>query len=162
MLLTNLRLFGQYNQWANGRLYASVATLSDGEYFKDRPSFFGSIHRTLNHILLGDRIWFARIEGGEPITAALDTELYKTLPELGTAREAEDQRIIDYVDGLDEATLAGDLDYANTKGDPFTTPLRLVLQHVFNHQTHHRGQVHDMVSQTEVETPVLDLLYFVR
>lgn len=162
MLLINLRLFGQYNQWANGRLYDSVAALPDDEYFKDRPSFFGSIHRTLNHILLADRIWFARIEVTEPITVALDTELYRTLPELGTAREAEDRRIMDYLDGLGEATLAGDLDYANTRGDPFTTPLRLVLQHVFNHQTHHRGQVHDMLSQTDIETPVLDLLYFVR
>jgi len=75
---------------------------------------------------------------------------------------AVDPEVVDYVAGLSEADLPEDVHYANTRGDPFRTPLGVILQHFFNHQTHHRGQVHDMLSQTDIETPVLDLIYFVR
>jgi uncharacterized damage-inducible protein DinB len=162
MRLAMLQRMAAYNRWANGRLYAACADLDEGSYFAARPSFFGSIHRTLNHILVADRIWLARV-AGEPLAALpLDAELYSGRNELRAAREAEDERLLGLVDGLDEAGLDRRIDYANSKGLQFSHELALVLQHLFNHQTHHRGQVHDMLSGTDVPPPPLDLMIYAR
>jgi len=152
-----------YNQWANARLYAACADLPDAERKQARPSFFGSIHRTLNHILVGDRIWLSRIVPWDaPLVIPLNSELYADFAELRREREMQDAYIVDYVDGLSEDRIAGDISYATTSGAPNIMPLGTILQHFFNHQTHHRGQAHDMLSQTNVAPPPLDLLYYVR
>jgi uncharacterized damage-inducible protein DinB len=150
-----------YNRWANRRLFAACAELSTDEYHAPRRAFFGSIHRTLNHILVGDRLWFSRVEG-QALNYPLDHELYADLPSLRAARQTEDDRILQFVQALPAERLAGDLSYRNVAGEAHTTPLRFVLGHIFNHQTHHRGQVHDMLSQTAVAPPPIDLIYFVR
>ena len=152
----------RYNAWANRRLYEAAAGLSEAEYLKPRPSFFGSIHATLNHILVGDRIWIARIEERPNPPLKLNQVLYGDLVALRVARQAEDEHIVNLMAGLDEARLDRDLLYANTKGERHRTKLRLVLAHFFNHQTHHRGQVHGMLSGTPVAPPPLDLIYFLR
>lgn len=159
--LDYFRTFGRYNQWANRRLYAACAQLPEGEYLKRRPSFFGSIHATLNHILVGDRIWMGRLTG-HPAThiRALDQMLYPEFAGLRVAREAEDAAIINYVDGLDEPTLNSTLRYKSMEGDSLALPVRQVLAHVFNHQTHHRGQAHGLLAQTAVPPPPLDLLLY--
>jgi uncharacterized damage-inducible protein DinB len=157
----HFRRFAAYNAWANRRVYDACAALAPGEYHAARPAFFGSIHRTLNHILVGDRLWQARILG-ESLSLPLDHELYGDLPSLRAAREAEDARLEATVAGLTPERIAGPLHYANTRGEVFATPLALVLAHVFNHQTHHRGQVHDLLSQTAVAPPPIDLIYFIR
>ncbi len=154
-------VFARYNMWANRRLYAACAELPEADYLAPRASFFGSIHRTLNHILVADRIWFGRIVG-VPEILRLDEELYADLASLTTARIETDRRLVDHADGLGDADLAGDLAYSTTRGEPQVTPLRQVLWHMFNHQTHHRGQVHGLLSQTTVAPPPLDLLYFLR
>jgi uncharacterized damage-inducible protein DinB len=156
------RILARYNAWANRRIYKACAGLAHEKYVKDRRAFFGSIHGTLNHILVGDRIWLGRIEGDGRPAPALDAILYGDFVALAAAREREDRRIIAMARGLDGALLKSDLDYADSKGEPHRTPLRLVLAHLFNHQTHHRGQVHDMISQTGVEPPPLDLICFTR
>lgn len=153
--------FARYNAWANARLYGACAKLSESEYLRPRPSFFGSIHATLNHLLVGDRIWLGRIEG-RPEKLALNQMLYGDFVALRVARRAEDERLIRVVEGFDAARLDQPLDYLNTAGERYRTPLRLVLGHLFNHQTHHRGQVHGLLSQTPVPPPVLDLIAFVR
>ena len=153
--------FARYNAWANARLYAACAKLPESEYLKPRASFFGSIHATLNHLMVGDRIWLGRIEG-RPVNLALNQILYGDLTALRVARIAEDERLIRLVDDLEETALDQPLDYRNTKGERFQTQLRIVLAHLFNHQTHHRAQVHVMLSQTDVKPPVLDLIAFVR
>jgi uncharacterized damage-inducible protein DinB len=153
--------FAQYNAWANRRLYDACAKLPEQAYMAPRKSFFGSIHATLNHLMVGDRIWLGRIEG-RPVNLALNQILYGDLTALRVARVAEDERLIRLVDDLEETALVRPLDYRNTRGERFQTPLRIVLAHLFNHQTHHRAQVHDMLSQTEVAPPVLDLIAFVR
>lgn len=150
-----------YNAWANRRLYAACAALDPAAYHAPRPAFFGSIHGTLNHILVGDRLWQARIRG-EVLSLALDHELCADLPSLGAARVAEDARIVETVAGLTAERIAAPLHYANVRGDAFATPMAVVLGHLFNHQTHHRGQVHDLLSQTAVAPPSLDLIYFHR
>jgi uncharacterized damage-inducible protein DinB len=152
----------RYNQWANRRLYDACAALDDDAYRAPRPAFFGSIHATLNHIMVGDRIWTGRIAGTSPADLRLDQILYDDLPSLAAARGAADAELIALVAGLAPETLDGALSYSNLAGQPFETPLRLVLGHLFNHQTHHRGQVHDQLSQTKVAPPPLDLIYFLR
>ena len=136
--------------------------LPEAAYLTERQAFFGSIHGTLNHILVGDRIWLARLEGVAPTITSLDGILYENLATLRRAREQEDGRIIDYVDSVSGDQLGRDLHYASVAGEPFVTPIGQVLAHVFNHQTHHRGQVHDMVSQTDVAPPPLDLMFYLR
>lgn len=164
MELEYFRQLARYNQWANRRLYAACAKLGERDYLQQRPSFFGSIHATLNHILVGDRIWMSRFTGHEAGIRSLDQILYPEFAGLRVAREAEDAQIINFVDALDLPTLNSTLRF-KTLAEPRTsaaTPMRLTLGHFFNHQTHHRGQVHGLLSQTEVPPPPLDLLYYVR
>jgi uncharacterized damage-inducible protein DinB len=151
----------RYNAWANRRLYDACAALPEAEYMKARPAFFGSIHATLNHLLVGDRIWIARIEHKPNPKITLDQILYGDLVALRVARQAEDDRLINVVGGLAERSLDRPLAYANAAGR-HQTPLRLVLAHLFNHQTHHRGQVHGLLSQTKIDPPSLDLIVFLR
>ncbi|AXS40611.1 DinB family protein [Breoghania sp. L-A4] len=152
-----------YNAWANTRLYAAVETLSEAQYFEDRGAFFGSLHGTLNHILVGDHIWMHRFTGDGPLPAQLDTVLHDTLTALRAAREAEDARIIAYTNGLSEADLRHTFTYTPvTSPEPVTQPLAPALAHLFNHQTHHRGQAHGMLSQLSVDPPSLDLIRYQR
>ena len=155
------RVFADYNQWANGRLYDAVAKLPDAEYRKPRQSFFKSIHGTLNHLLVTDRIWLSRIEPPQ-VAMPLNSILYEEFAALRTAREAEDRRIVALVGAMTAETLSGDLVYANSTGASFATPMVQVLGHLFNHQTHHRGQAHDQLSQTDIAPPELDLIYYLR
>lgn len=156
------RSLARYNEWANRRLYAACASLPEAEYQKSRPSFFGSIHATLNHILVGDRLWLGRINGHTPRIVSLDQILYPEFLGLKVAREAEDAQIVNTIDSLSDARLDQPLDYTTMAGEKQRAPLRFVLGHVFNHQAHHRGQVHDMLSQTAVPPPPLDLIYYLR
>jgi len=152
----------RYNAWANRRLYDTCGELTVSDYAAQRPSFFGSIHATLNHILVADRIWLSRFEGRPNEIESLDQILYDDLATLRSAREVEDARILGCVGGLDEDALAAPLRYRTMAGTPQETPLGWTLAHVFNHQTHHRGQVHGMLSGTPVAPPSLDLIYFTR
>jgi len=158
----HFRAFAGYNAWANRRLYDATAKLPEAEYMKPRPAFFKSIHGTLNHILVADRIWLGRLEHRDPHIKSLDQILYGELAGLRVARQAEDARLIAFVDRLTEAELLGSATYKNTQGKPFTTPLAQVLAHLFNHQTHHRGQATDLLAQTGVPPPELDLIYYLR
>jgi uncharacterized damage-inducible protein DinB len=154
--------FARYNAWANRRLYEACAALSPADYRAKRPSFFGSIHATLNHIMVGDRVWMGRFEGVPSGVERLDEILYDEFADLRAARETEDARILGFVSGLSDDALAGTLRYRNMAGESHETPLAWTLAHFFNHQTHHRGQVHGMLSGTPVAPPPLDLIYFLR
>ena len=153
----------RYNRWANERLYAACGQLPAGECHKPRQAFFGSIHGTLCHVLVGDRLWLARIAGEPPPDLRLDDRPYATLEELGAARAAEDRRIIDLLDATAEEALPDLVRYRTVvRPEAVETPLHLCWSHMFNHQTHHRGQAHDQLSQTVVPPPSLDLIYYLR
>ncbi len=152
----------RYNRWANQRLYQAIAPLSDAQYRQDYGAFFRSIRGTLNHILVADRIWLHRITGEGDCPSHLDAVLYDDLNTLRTARAFEDERIVDIVSALNEHRLCNSLEYCNLKGERFEQPLMLVLGHLFNHQTHHRGQAHTLLTQLGCEAPALDLIYFLR
>src|SRR5438552_5436059 len=153
------RPMAHYNAWANGRIYAAAAELSDTERKARRPSFFGSLHATLNHILVGDRIWLSRLTGKPHGIAALDQELYADFEDLRAARVSEDERLGAVIDSYAEADLAKDLSYRNMAGEEKSLPMAQVLGHIFNHQTHHRGQVHGLLSATLVAPPSLDMVH---
>jgi uncharacterized damage-inducible protein DinB len=152
----------RYNAWANRRLYRACGRLSESDYLRDRLSAFGSLHATLNHVLVADRIWLAWIEGRTPSSLDLDQILYADLIGLKVARVAEDAHLRNLVAGLSQAALDQPMVYRNRRGDRFETPLRLVLGHMFNHQAHCRGEAGALLAQTEVPPPSLDLIRFVR
>jgi uncharacterized damage-inducible protein DinB len=154
--------FARYNRWANVRLYDACAALPDDAYRQDRKAFFGSIHNTLNHLLVGDRIWLGRFTGIDPGIKALNEIPFDDFTMLRQAREAEDARIQAYVEGCDEAKLAAPLSFKSMDGTRSSMPLAPVLGHFFNHQTHHRGQAHAMLSQAGAVAPSLDLIAFLR
>jgi uncharacterized damage-inducible protein DinB len=157
------RMFGHYNAWANGRLYEAAARLTLEQYRADRGAFFKSIHGTLNHLLATDRIWMRRFTGAGEAPDRLDAILFETFDDLRTARAAEDRRIVDFVDGLDEARITGTIKYRRVSSpQEFEQQLAPALAHWFNHQTHHRGQVHALLTGLVGEAPELDLLFFQR
>ena len=163
MLAAHFRTLAAYNRWANRRLYDAASKLGEDKYRADRGAFFRSLHGTLNHILVADRIWLARLTGhSEDAPDALDAILYDRLADLTVAREEEDERISSFVARLDNAALAQPISYRNTKGLPFSNPLGALLGHLFNHQTHHRGQAHAILTGLGHEAPSLDLVQFYR
>jgi uncharacterized damage-inducible protein DinB len=156
-------MFAHYNRWANARLYAAAAALDDADYRADRGAFFKSLHGTLNHILVADRIWMRRFTGTGETVDKLNAILFDDLSTLEAARRAEDARIITWIDGLDEAALAGSIRYrAVSVPREYEQQLVPALAHFFNHQTHHRGQAHAILTGLCGGAPELDLLFYQR
>jgi len=152
-----------YNEWANRRLYDAAADLADADYRADHGAFFGSVHGTLNHLLVGDRVWMHRFTGEGPSPTRLDEILYDDFVGLRAARRAEDARIMAYVASLAQADLDGTIRYRTiSKPADIEQELKLALLHVFNHQTHHRGQVHCLLTRITDAAPSLDLILYQR
>ncbi|MEZ5932547.1 MAG: DinB family protein [Alphaproteobacteria bacterium] len=163
MMRDHLRRMARYNRWANDRLYQACSELDEAVYLEKRPAFFGSIHGTLNHILVGDRLWLARILSEPAPDLKLDDRPFADLRGLMRARTEEDRRMIDLTESYSRDDLEAIVRYRMvTRPDEVSTPLHLCWLHLFNHQTHHRGQIHDQLSQTDVPPPPLDLIYYLR
>ena len=158
----NFRQLAAYNRWANARLYAAALDLSEQAYRLHIGVFFGSLHGTLNHLLLTDRLWLKRLTGNGEHPNELNAILYDNRNEL--ARIAEDNRLIAVVgEYYDDAALAALHSYKTTSGMPHSQVRSSILTHLFNHQTHHRGEAHGCLSiLTGAAPPVLDLLAFQR
>lgn len=156
-------MFATYNRWANARLYATAGDLSDAELNHDTGVFFRSIMGTLNHILATDRIWLKRFTGRGEAPSTLDAILHTDLETLQAARVAEDARILEWIGGLSEDGLGGRFSYM-TVSDMRTISQRLApaLSHLFNHQTHHRGQAHACLTSLGKPGVSLDMIYFQR
>lgn len=157
----HFQMMAAYNRWANGKIYAAAGDLTEEELNRDLGAFFRSAMGTLNHILVGDRIWLKRFTGeGEAPPEAIPFPAFAALK---PARDAEDKRIIAWVGGLTEAALAGRFTYT-TGTDTRTVSQRLApaLSSLFNHQTHHRGQVHMILTALGKPSVALDLIYFLR
>ncbi len=160
---SHYQMMAGYNGWANERIFAAARNLSDRDYRADRGAFFGSVHRTLNHVLVGDRMWMHRFTGKGPTYTELDAVLHDEFQLLHAARMAEDERIVQWIDGLSDDQLTGPFSY-RTLSNPtdISQPLAPALAHFFNHQTHHRGQVHALLSGLDIDPPSLDLILFQR
>lgn len=158
--LEQLRTFARYNRWMNERLYECCARLSDAERKEDRRAFFKSIHGTLNHLLLADRVWMGRFTGEPFAVRSLDQELYADFEELRRERAKTDAAVEAYVATLDEAALERELAYTSiAKPEPRRVAMRFALAHFFNHQAHHRGQLTTLLSQRGIDPGVTDLLW---
>lgn len=157
----HFQVLADYNSWANRRLYAATFALEDAAW---RPLglFFGSIHATLNHLLVADRIWLGRLTGKDQDDGPLDKIAYQEMGALAAARQVEDERLQQFVADLDEQDFDRLHRYQNTSGATFEQPLTQILTHIFNHQTHHRGQAHTGLTLLGVEAPSLDLVVYYR
>ncbi len=157
----HFQMFAAYNQWANALIYGAARQLPEEDYRLDRGAFFKSVHGTLNHILVADRIWMKRFTGEGDAPKGLDAIISEDIETLSIAREREDTRIIDWISGADGKSFAGRFSYM-TVTDMRTISQRLapVLAHFFNHQTHHRGQAHALLTGFALDAPSLDLVYF--
>ncbi len=161
--MNNLALMARFNQWVNGHIYDAVAALSDEEYRRDRKAFFGSIHRTLNHLLVVDRLWSGRIRGVDTGIKSLTDILFDDFEPLRAARGREDEGLIELVDGIDEDRFTAPVIYTRMLGDgEQQTRLDHILITLYNHQTHHRGQVHAMLTQAGVTPTDIDVIYFLE
>ena len=157
------RMFAGYNSWCNTRLHNAAADLDDTSFRADRGVFFGSMMGTLNHLLVADRIWMKRFTGEGEAPTRLDAILSEECGELRAAREAEDARISGWVEALREADLAGTFSYRTiTNPAEVTQRLGPALAHFFNHQTHHRGQAHAILTGFGRSAPSFDLIAFQR
>ena len=151
----------RYNRWQNRSLYREADKLTDAARKESRGAFFGSIHATLSHILYGDQVWMFRFTGvAKPRAASIPDSVgaYPDWDELKRERVAFDERIIAWADAIDEAWLDGEMTWTPPAlGRPITRPHRLLVTHMFNHQTHHRGQVHCMLTALGVKPDDTDL-----
>jgi uncharacterized damage-inducible protein DinB len=155
--------FAAYNRWANALVYDAALALDDFDYRRNVGAFFKSMHGTLNHLLLTDRIWMKRLTGEGEHPDRLDAIIHEDRHQLALARADEDDRIVSFIASLDAAAFCETLEYATTSGRPFEQPRAAILAHLFNHQTHHRGQAHAILSIcTGREPPQLDLLAMQR
>ena len=150
-MLTGFRAMARYNRWMNERIYKLCEKLPDAERRADRGAFFRSIHGTLNHLLLGDRLWLGRFLAREFRVETLADELYEDFSELRRERAKTDAEILEWVESLDEKRLAAPLKFRSIVGNrDGSFPLWFAVQHFFNHQTHHRGQVTTLLMQARL------------
>jgi uncharacterized damage-inducible protein DinB len=161
MLKAHFDQLAAYNRWANQRVYNDAASLPDDVRKRPAGLFFGSLHGTLNHLLVADYIWMRRFTGDGPQPERLNQILHEDFAELRSARQQEDDRIFNFV------TQSNDYDriieYQNSTGKTFRQAFGSALTHFFNHQTHHRGQVHAGLTIAGIREPMsLDLLNLQR
>ena len=163
--LLDLSTAARYNAWANIRIYIALRELTDEQRKRDRRAFFKSIHNTMNHILLADLIYRQRLEKKPTTYTSLDEMLHEAFNDLEAAHRENDVWYTGFCDSLDDGELAGELSFTAVGFDEeerFSLPLRLCLTNLFQHQIHHRGQVHHMISDAGADPPPLDVVKFGR
>jgi len=154
----NFQLMGRYNQWMNEKLYQVCADIPDEDRKKDLGAFFKSIHGTLNHILYGDKAWMGRFIERLFQMTVIGQELYQDFEELRAERKATDQHIMKWTQDLDPDWLESQFEYtSNVDGKTRVLPIWVLVTHMFNHQTHHRGQVTTLIKQFGRDPGITDL-----
>ena len=155
-------MMARYNMWQNASLVAAADTLSEGALAQDRGAFFGGILGSFSHMLWGDTIWMSRFddwtppEGGIPGSAALHADWAA----LKSAREQADTRILGWANRLEDEALTGELGwYSGAVERHVTLPVGQCVAHFFNHQTHHRGQIHAMLTAAGARPGDTDLIF---
>lgn len=169
--LENYRLLARYNRWINQRLYAACETLTDTQRKADQGAFFKSIHHTLTHLVLADKMWLARFADqgvafsalapallAVPVGSDYTSDLHPDWADLKQTRDALDAAIEQWLAEMLPKFLTSEMHYANTKGVQRAHPAWQAMTHFFNHQTHHRGQVTTLLTQAGVDVGVTDLI----
>ena len=155
-----VRTMAQYNAEMNRRWYAAAGRLSDAQRKAPGGAFWDSLHGTLCHILWADRLWMSRFAGWEKpvLTQKQSPGLYADFGELSAARVQVDDDLIAWAGGMDQAWLDGELAwYSGSMRREMRGPRGMLVVHMFNHQTHHRGQAHALLSEMGQDTGDTDL-----
>lgn len=160
-----------YNQWMNQKVFEAVGTLSPETLHADKGAFFGSIFATLNHLCVADTIWLKRFSPvlqthqaygpiiALPLPASLNEFLANNFNDLKDRRQLLDETLLELTSLLTDEELSQPITYQNSKGITANKTLFNLLMHLFNHQTHHRGQVTTLLSQTGIDIGITDLVF---
>lgn len=155
-----LLLMAQYNVWATSTLCNSLSVVTDEDFHKNMGLFFQSVSGTLNHLLLGEHyLWYPRFKVGKSPSLALDSVIHQDKTELLAELRDKSKHWIAFVEDLDPILLDGMLHYNRANGEALSLPFTGTLLHVFNHATHHRGQVTAALTGMGYPCPELDLVY---
>jgi uncharacterized damage-inducible protein DinB len=152
----------RYNRWQNNNLLTAADTLDEKARDADRGAFFGSIRGTFSHLLWGDTIWMSRFDGWEPPKTGIpgSENFVMDWEQIKLERAKADARILRWAENLTEEDLAGDLIwFSGAMGREIIKPLALCITHFFNHQTHHRGQIHAMLTAAGARPGDTDLFF---
>jgi uncharacterized damage-inducible protein DinB len=155
-----VQLMSRYNEWQNENLYGAADKLADEERKRECRAFFGSIHATLDHLLWGDQIWMSRFAGTPKPEGGIKDSVsrHPAWEDLKRERVAFDRVMVEWAANLDPNWLEGDLVYfSGAAGREIKRPRWLLVTHMFNHQTHHRGQVHCLLTQSGAKPGDTDL-----
>ena len=150
----------RYNSWQNGNIVSCADTLTDAARCADRGAWFGSIQATLSHLLWGDLVWMSRLDGGDPPGGSIgdSAAMFADWPGYCQRRMATDRRIERWAARLEPDDLEGDLAwFSGAMGRDMIRPKAVCIMHLFNHQTHHRGQVHAMLTAAGARPGATDL-----
>lgn len=176
MIKPNFEIMASYNALINKKICDSILTTSDNILWENKKAFFGSILGTLNHLMVGDLIWLNRLNQHPsyptgfkaleplkdfPLPTKLTLILYDDKHGFSRNRQALDQIMIRFIEESDESDYSKSLGYQNTNNDTFNKSFSMLLQHLFNHQTHHRGQVTTLLSQIDIDIGETDLLMLI-
>lgn len=155
----HLTLMSSYHQWVYKTLFDALEAVDDEAYYAESGLFFGSIHGTLNHLLLAELVWFHRLHGRTMEITGLDQELYTERQALQEALLEQAQAWSELLASLPPEQLGATFSYTNTRGEPLSGVRWKILTHIFNHGTHHRGQITAAMTHLGLPGPALDLLY---
>jgi uncharacterized damage-inducible protein DinB len=158
--LEHCKLMAQYNRWMNEKVFSTCFKLTDSQRKENRGAFFKSIHSTLNHILWVDLSWMARFEGKDLPGGSASSDLYSDFDELFIARKECDSKIVDWSLGIDSSWLESNFRFFSVVYQKeLEKPIWVLVDHIFNHQTHHRGQITTLISQFGFDVGVTDLAW---
>jgi uncharacterized damage-inducible protein DinB len=155
-----IRRMALYNRWQNQSLYGAAETLSDAQRRSDEGAFWGSVHKTLAHILWGDQVWMSRLDNQPPPKGRLSESMrqWEAWSDLRAARDAMDSVMIEWADRVDTEWLKGEYSWHSIVLDrTLSRPVWMLVTHMFNHQTHHRGQVHALLTRFGAKPDDTDL-----
>ncbi|MGZ3158976.1 MAG: DinB family protein [Burkholderiaceae bacterium] len=152
----------RYHIWATDKLLAEAGQMSDAHYRQDCGLFFKSVHGTLNHMLVGERHWYSRCAEGISLTLPLNAELEMDRMKLATALRDAVKRWGPWIETVDAKRFESNLHYTRTSGGQVAVPFAITLGHVFNHGTHHRGQVSAALTALGYKAPEMDLIYMLQ
>lgn len=154
--------FALYNRWANARLHKDLANLQDEKLHTPLEVNFGSIIGILNHLLLADTLWLDRFSGQGQMVLDIAAIPYPVMPSFLAARQALDEKILSFAASLAGQNIDITLEYKDIAGRSCAADFATLVHHFFNHQTHHRGQVHALASMFGAPLRDIDLVYFLK